>query len=48
MASPEAAFLKGRSVWVNWNVEELEAQAQSIVSELQMTSRINGWPCPNM
>lgn len=48
MASPEAAFLKGRSVWANWDVEELKAQAQSIASGLQMTSGINGWPYPNM
>lgn len=44
LASPQAAFLRGRSVWANWDVEELKAQAQDIQAGLKMTSGINGWP----
>jgi hypothetical protein len=44
MASPEATFLKGRSVWANWDVEELKAQAEAIQSGINLTSGINGWP----
>ena len=30
LASPEAAFLAGRLVWANWDVEELKARAKEI------------------
>ena len=39
LTSPEAAFLHGRFVWVNWDVDELKARADEIVNkpqELQM------------
>ncbi|TVY81894.1 Short chain dehydrogenase citE [Lachnellula suecica] len=48
LSSPEAAFLKGRLVWANWDVDELKSQTQEIVSGLNMTSGIVGWPYPNM
>ncbi|ROW06275.1 hypothetical protein VPNG_08076 [Cytospora leucostoma] len=44
MASPEAAFLKGRSVWANWDVEELKAQKQTISEGQTMMTGFNGWP----
>ncbi|KAJ2983061.1 hypothetical protein NUW58_g6314 [Xylaria curta] len=44
MASSEAAFLDGRSVWANWDVEELKQQESSIRGGIQMTSGISGWP----
>ncbi|KAH6638559.1 hypothetical protein BKA67DRAFT_596360 [Truncatella angustata] len=44
MSSSEATFLKGRSVWANWDVDELKAQAKEIKSGVQMTAGINGWP----
>ncbi|CAN8097826.1 unnamed protein product [Discula destructiva] len=44
MASPEAAFLKGRNVWANWDVGELMVQEKAISSGSRMTSGINGWP----
>jgi len=47
MSSSEAAFLKGRSVRANWDVDELKSQAQAIQSGLQMTSGIYGWPYPH-
>ncbi len=48
MSSSEAAFLKGRSVWANWDVDELKSQAQAIQSGQQMTSGIYGWPYPHV
>lgn len=44
LVSQEAAFLKGRTVWANWDVEELKTQAATIPQGLSMTSGINGWP----
>ncbi|KAL2259506.1 hypothetical protein VTK26DRAFT_6796 [Humicola hyalothermophila] len=48
LASPEAAFLKGRTVWANWDVDELKAQAETIQAGVTHTSGLNGWPYPNM
>ncbi|KAI2601840.1 short chain dehydrogenase [Hypoxylon sp. NC1633] len=42
--SEEARFLNGRSVWANWDVEELKAKASTIQSGTLMTSGIVGWP----
>ncbi|KAI1852844.1 hypothetical protein JX266_002385 [Neoarthrinium moseri] len=44
MSSREAAFLTGRSVWANWDVDELKGQAETIKSGMAMTAGINGWP----
>ncbi|GJC96503.1 short chain dehydrogenase [Colletotrichum higginsianum] len=44
LASPEAAFLNGRTVWANWDVEELKNSAGAIQSGQLLTSGINGWP----
>ncbi|KAI0480179.1 putative NADP(+)-dependent dehydrogenase [Xylariaceae sp. FL0804] len=44
MSSPEAAFLNGRSVWANWDVDELKEQAEAIESGSLMTSGTYGWP----
>ncbi|KAL0941907.1 short chain dehydrogenase reductase [Colletotrichum truncatum] len=44
LASSEAAFLKGRSVWANWDVDELKKSAGVIESGQLLTSGINGWP----
>ncbi|PSS10967.1 hypothetical protein M430DRAFT_61331 [Amorphotheca resinae ATCC 22711] len=38
LASPEAAFLKGKLVWANWDVDELKAKAEEISSSQQMTT----------
>ncbi len=39
LASPEAGFLKGKTVWVNWDVDELKARAKEIEvsKELEIT-----------
>ncbi|EFQ35840.1 short chain dehydrogenase [Colletotrichum graminicola] len=44
LTSPEAAFLSGRTVWANWDVEELKQSAGAIQSGQLLTSGINGWP----
>jgi len=48
LASPEAAFLKGKFVWANWDVEELKSQAEEIASNpFYMTTGTLGWPYPH-
>ncbi|KAI4258277.1 MAG: hypothetical protein L6R42_005194, partial [Xanthoria sp. 1 TBL-2021] len=44
MASHEAEFLGGRTVWSNWDVEELKARAEEIRKGPLMTAGIYGWP----
>ncbi|PQE21494.1 short chain dehydrogenase protein [Rutstroemia sp. NJR-2017a BBW] len=44
MASPEAAFLRGRCTWANWDVEELKAQKDKILRGLFMTAGFKGLP----
>jgi len=48
LASPEAAFLRGRLVWANWDVEELKSQAEEIQSGQKMTAGIVVWPYPHL
>ena len=42
--SPEAAFLKGKLVWANWDVEEIIAKAAEIQNSLAFTMGLTGWP----
>ncbi|KAJ5928754.1 NADP(+)-dependent dehydrogenase [Penicillium verhagenii] len=44
LTSPEAAFLNGRYVVANWDVNELKAQAERIQSGSLLTSVVDGWP----
>ncbi|KAI1074438.1 hypothetical protein F5B20DRAFT_440010 [Whalleya microplaca] len=44
MTSPEAAFLRGRCIWANWDVEELKAQKDKITEGLFMTTGTKGLP----
>ncbi|KAL4950004.1 hypothetical protein BDW69DRAFT_187763 [Aspergillus filifer] len=39
LVSEEAAFLNGRYVWANWDVEELKAKG----SEIQAGPVVEGW-----
>lgn len=49
MASPEASFIRGRSVWANWDVDELKALEPKITGGGLFTSGMNNWPyTPNM
>jgi hypothetical protein len=43
-ASPEAAFLAGRTVWANWDVEELKARQEEIVKENLLVFTLGGFP----
>lgn len=42
LASPEAEFLKGRFVWVNWDVDELKAHAKEIEESMLLKVVLNG------
>ncbi|KAK4160559.1 hypothetical protein QBC43DRAFT_245228 [Cladorrhinum sp. PSN259] len=44
LASPEAAFLRGRSAWANWDVEELKAQKEKYTQGLFMAAGFKGLP----
>ncbi|PWY84977.1 putative NADP(+)-dependent dehydrogenase [Aspergillus heteromorphus CBS 117.55] len=44
LASPEAAFLNGRQVWANWDVEELKLRRGRIGGGLELTAGVYGWP----
>jgi hypothetical protein len=44
LASPEAEFLKGKYVWVNWDVEELQARAEEIKNSLLLKVGLLGVP----
>lgn len=44
-SSPEAAFVKGKFVWVNWDVEELkQVIAEKAEDESFLTLAIHGMP----
>jgi hypothetical protein len=44
-SSPEAAFLKGKFVWVHWDVEELKPiVAGSVEDKSFLTLAIHGMP----
>lgn len=43
-ASSEAEFLKGKLVWANWDVDELKARKEEIVSGPALTLGLTGWP----
>jgi hypothetical protein len=46
LASPEAAFAKGKFLWANWDVTELESQADKFLesSYLSMGGVLDGFP----
>ena len=45
ISSPEAAFLKGRFVWAQWDVEEMKARKQEILDNPNLLSlSLGGWP----
>ncbi len=43
-ASPEADFLHGKLVWASWDVDELKARKEEIMSGPALTLGLNGWP----
>lgn len=44
LASREAEFLKGKFVWVNWDVDELKALAEEIKGSALLKVDLNGVP----
>ena len=44
LASPQAAFLKGKCVYANWDVEELKEQSENIEAQPILTAGLIGWP----
>lgn len=44
LASPEAAFAKGKYLWANWDVEELKEKADKIANTDILTISMKGWP----
>ncbi|KAF1981557.1 NAD(P)-binding protein [Aulographum hederae CBS 113979] len=44
LASPEAAFLKGKFLWANWDVDELKARAKELETGSMFNVGLVGWP----
>jgi NAD(P)-dependent dehydrogenase (short-subunit alcohol dehydrogenase family) len=44
VSSPEAEFLRGKFVWINWDVEELKANSKAIQESDIFTTTIAGYP----
>ncbi|KAF2715924.1 putative short-chain dehydrogenase [Polychaeton citri CBS 116435] len=44
LASPEAEFLKGRFIWINWDVDELKARADEINNSQLLKLVLHGVP----
>ncbi|KAF1831500.1 NAD(P)-binding protein [Decorospora gaudefroyi] len=44
LSQPKTKFLNGKTVWANWDVEELEARAEEIQNSGTMTWGCEGWP----
>ena len=44
LASPEGAFLKGKFLWANWDVDELKLRAKELESSTDLTIGLVGWP----
>lgn len=42
IASHEAAFLRNKFVWANWDVEELKARAEEIETSSLLRVSLNG------
>ncbi|TVY54996.1 Short chain dehydrogenase citE [Lachnellula suecica] len=44
IVSPEAEFLKGKFIWSNWDVDDMIAKKEELVSSNQLTQGLLGWP----
>ena len=45
LSSPEGAFLKGKFVWANWDVDELKQKAEAFKENpALLTMGLLGWP----
>ncbi|KAF2458350.1 hypothetical protein BDY21DRAFT_284214 [Lineolata rhizophorae] len=45
---PEGQFLNGRTVWANWDVDELKAMKDEVEQKNLFTNTFVGWPFPHM
>ncbi|EOD43383.1 putative short-chain dehydrogenase reductase sdr protein [Neofusicoccum parvum UCRNP2] len=43
LTSPEGEFLKGKFVWVNWDVDELKAKKEEILAGHKLVTGLVGW-----
>ncbi|RYO89817.1 hypothetical protein DL766_005133 [Monosporascus sp. MC13-8B] len=43
-SKPGARFLNGRTLWSNWDVDELKEMQEEITSGTKLTYGLNGWP----
>ena len=43
-ASAEADFLKGKLIWVNWDVDELKSRREEIEQSMLLRVVLNGVP----
>lgn len=43
VASPEAEFLKGKYLWVNWDVDELKARRDELEEFNKLVTGLVGW-----
>lgn len=44
LVSPEAKFLNGKYLWVNWDVDELKARSKEIQKGQEFNIQLVGWP----
>ena len=44
LSTPDAAFLAGKWVWANWDVEQLIERKEEITGSDLLTSVVQGWP----
>ncbi|RYP05423.1 hypothetical protein DL765_009839 [Monosporascus sp. GIB2] len=43
-SKPETRFLNGRTLWANWDIDELKGMQEEITSGTKLTYGLNGWP----
>ncbi|RYP63001.1 hypothetical protein DL771_009486 [Monosporascus sp. 5C6A] len=44
VSKPEARFLNGKTLWSNWDIDELKGMQEEISSGTKLTYGLNGWP----
>ena len=45
IASPEAQWIRGKMVWSNWDVDEIQAKKEEILKDpAYLNIGMNGWP----
>ena len=44
LSTSEAQFLNGRTVWANWDVDELKGQQEEIQAKNLLVTAHAGWP----